>query len=257
MVLSFQMDFPSSECTESFVVFRSRPVILSAASSFIMADFIWASPKFAITLLENSVWIVPPVAEPNMRVFMFATPDCRDCMTALLAVNAFTSSVSIFAFVVLRFSMVAYVILASVADNLFVSKSPTLAETAFNCFVIFIVCAVTSFVTTTSKLTTLDESILSIQSPSTVPLSVVILSTVSLVSSYFCTYSSKVRTAFASSQVLLSGASGYSTIFTILCFSFILLFSSSSHTTSPILYSRILYSSEFAARSTISQPYEL
>ncbi|CAM3004989.1 hypothetical protein HAHI6034_10845 [Hathewaya histolytica] len=113
---------------------------------------------------------------------------------------------------------------------MFALKSPILALIAFSdCISAFPVDKFSIFAFITSKLTTLAVLtakssiclvlILSILEPFIVPLSVVILFTVSVVSSNSFCKSSNLSIVFAISQVFEPGSSNHSTVLTILCFS--------------------------------------
>ena len=160
----------------------------------------------------------------------------------------------------LRFSIVAYFKSASVAVSFVVSSVPIFAFAAVSISDTFRIFAFTSvnfalLAMTTSSRCTFAASMLSIASPSTVPLSVVMLTTVSLVSSYFCAYSSKLNFTLDISQVFLSGLSGYSVILTILCCTRILVYLSIISTVSPREYCKMLYFRLTFARSSTSQVF--
>ena len=204
---------PSSLCTFITVVLISIPVSLSNASSLIIALVICASPITDTTEFAKSVVIVVPVAEPNNKVFTFSTSTFRSLTLAFIASKsvAFKSANSPLSD--LRLSIVAYVISASALLRVVVSNVPIFASVAImlcstSSTFVFVFTNSALFAITVSILRTLDASILSIQSPSTVPLSFVILSTVSVVLLYFCTYEENESFRLDISQVSSAGLSG-------------------------------------------------
>ena len=112
IVLSFQRDNPLSLCIFTLVVFTSSDVIFFASMLSIIALFICASPIRLITELENSVVRLPPLAEPNIRVFTFSTPTVRSLTFPVIAVKSFVLNCSNSPETPLRLSIVAYLISA-------------------------------------------------------------------------------------------------------------------------------------------------
>ena len=184
--------------------------------------------------------MLSPVAEPNIRVFTFSTLTVRSLTFAVTAVKSFVLNCSNSPERPFKFSIVAYVILAVSESSLLVSSSPILPDALCNSPVtvntsVLMLLKLSVLDTTSSIFVSLLASISSMELPSTVPLSVVILFTVSAASLSFCCISVNVSFRLAISHVSLLGSSGYLDIFFIRCLIFVLEKLSINTTSSPIL----------------------
>ena len=195
---------------------------------------------FAIVNLSDVIppaWIFSDDKFPLTNVSILAILESNEVIVPLTAFNSVISAFPINAlFIVasaaIKFCMFALIVFKSVILALVAFSSATFAITAFNSDILALLAYKSSILafttvksvilpTLASKSYICSVEIPSIVLPSTVPLSVVILFTVSVVSwNSFC-ISSKLKVVFAISQVLRSGSSGYSTIFTMRCFSLI------------------------------------
>ena len=210
-------------------------LILPTSKLSIIALFIMPSSITTFFPVRWIVCVISAVMFPASKLFINAvllskTPILaldafKSVISAFVAANLFTSSLNTF----------KSFIVAEVASNV-----PTLALTAFR----LLISALSITMCFTTSLIALSEI---------VPSSLVILSTVSYTSFASFWISSKDAIVFDNSHSFLSGSSGYSIIFTILCLSLNLSFLEIKVIISPKLKSKMLYSFLFIfAKSWIS-----